>query len=716
MRTAGSLHPCPSGIIIPGMNNFGPVNPRLPRMWHGGDYNPDQWLDSPNMLQEDLRLMKLAGCNAMSVGIFAWTALEPEDGRYDFGWLDAVIDRLLENGVFTVLATPSGARPAWLAQKYPGVLRVGADGKRALYGARHNHCFTSPDYRRKTADINAALAKRYGKHPGVLLWHLSNEYGGECHCDLCQEAFRTWLKAEYHNDLDGLNKAWWTSFWSHTYTDWSQIRSPSPLGESGVHGHNLAWRRFVTDQTVDFMKAEIAAVRAHSDLPVTTNLMGTYDGLDYWKLAQHLDVVSWDNYPLWHSVGDLNFTWAVSDREGKDYNIASDIAFVHDLNRSLKGGRPFLLMESSPSAMNWVPVMKLKRPGMHLLSSLQAVAHGSDSVQYFQWRKGRGGPEKFHGAVVDHAGHENTRVFRDVAETGRMLSLLDDVAGTGVPVETAVIFDWENRWALNDAAGPLNDGRKRYERTCKDHYRALWRMGISADVIREECDFSGYKLLIAPMLYMVKPGVAERMRGFVEKGGTLVCTYWSGIVDRDDLCFLGGFPGPLRSLLGVWSEELDALYAEEKNAISMLAGNPLGLKGRFEVRDLADLVHLEEAKDLAVYESDFYAGRPALTVNRAGDGEAYYMAARAGADFLSAFYGSLAARLDLQAAMKKPLPEGVSAVIRKDDKNSFLFLMNFTAGHKRVFTGEEGWRDLETKAPAGVSLNLPPYGVRILRK
>jgi beta-galactosidase len=686
-------------------------------MWHGGDYNPDQWLDEPRVLDEDVRMMKLAGCNTMSLGIFAWAALEPQEGRFELDWLASIIDRLHENGIFTVLATPSGARPAWLAEKYPEVLRVGLDLRRAHFSGRHNHCYTSPMYREKVALIDGRLSERFSRHPGVLLWHLSNEFSGECHCDLCVEAFRSWLKDRYANDLAALNHAWWTAFWSHTFTEWSQIRSPSALGEGGIHGLNLDWKRFVTHQTVDFMKAEIAAVRKFAPaLPVTTNLMGTYGGFDYWKLAPHLDVMSWDSYPLWHGTGPVNHPWASWDAEGRDWRTAAEYGFAHDLNRSFKGGRPFLLMESSPSSMNWAPVMKLKQPGMHLAASIQAVAHGSDSVHYFQWRKGRGGCEKFHGAVVDHAGHEHTRVFSGVADVGKVLAKLDDIVGTAVPVETAIILDWENRWAIDDAQGPLNDGRKGCERTCKDHYYPFWSMGIAVDVIEEGCDFSPYALLVAPMLYMVKKGVADRLVKFVEGGGTLVGTYWSGIVDETDLCFTGGFPGPLRKLFGVWSEEIDALYANERRQIVLNAGNPLGMKGRYEARDLCDLVHLEGAEALAAYESDFYAGRPALTVNRFGKGSAYYMASRNDDRFLMDFYSSLCRLLGLSTALPAPAPEGVSARIRRDRKNVFLFLINFKNEEQRVDIGGEEWIDAVTGGRARRAVTLAPYGTAILRR
>jgi beta-galactosidase len=564
--------------------------------------------------------------------------------------------------------------------------------------------------------VNRVLASRYGGHPSVLLWHLSNEYGGDCHCELCQEAFRSWLRRRYRDDLDNLNRAWWTSFWGHVYSDWSQIRSPSRFGDTSVHCQNLDWKRFVTDQTVDFIRAEAAPLRELAPgLPITTNLMGTYDGLDYFRIAAELDLVSWDSYPCWHGPGTSPAVCGSRDPGGRDWALASDVAFVHDLTRCLKPGHPFMLMESTPSTTNWHSVCKLKRPGMHMLSSLQAVAHGSDTVQYFQWRKSRGSAEKLHGAVVDHAGHGTTRVFTDVAEVGAALAKLDAVVGTAVQAEVALIFDWENRWALEDAQGPLNDGRKAYERTCKDHYLSFWKRGIAVDVVNEDRDISGYKLLVAPMLYMVRHGLGERLDRFVQEGGTLVATYWSGIVDESDLCFLGGFPGPLRTVMGIWSEEIDALYPGERNAMLVGRGGLPGLAGRWEVQDLCDLIHAETADVIGRYAGDFYAGRPALTVNRHGKGRAYYLAARPEQRFLDQLARSLEGHLGLERAVRAPLPLGVSARIRQDDRGRFLFLMNFTTRRQRVSL-EPGWRDLLRGLDPGRSAVLEPYGVRVLQK
>lgn len=680
-----------------------PISAKLPAFMHGADYNPDQWLHDPQVLAEDIRMMKLAHCNAMAVGIFSWAALEPEENVYRFEWLDRVLDTFAENGIYAWLATPSGARPAWMSEKYPEVLRVGANRQRNLHGMRHNHCFTSPVYREKVTQMNTRLAERYSGHPAVLGWHVSNEYGGECHCDYCQEAFRGWLKRKY-GSLDALNRAWWTAFWSHTYTSWSQVESPAPQGETMVHGQNLDWRRFVSDQTIDFYKHEIAPLKAvNPDLPCTVNMMDLFYGLDYREFAKAVDVISWDAYPTWHEAES-------------EAGVASWFAFNHDLFRSLKK-QPFMLMESTPSLTNWQPVSKLKRPGMHRLSSLQAVAHGSDTVQYFQWRKSRGSSEKFHGAVIDHVGHEHTRVFEDVASLGKTLAGLTEVLGTTVPAETAILFDWDNRWAVNDAQGPRNKGIH-YEETVMQQYRALWELGVPADIIGSFDDFSGYKLLVVPMAYLLREETGKKMERFVENGGTLFVTYWSGIVDENDLCHLNGFPGPLRKTLGIWAEEIDGLHDHDRNGLVMESGNELGLTGTFEIHELCEHIHAEGSRVLGVYSDDFYAGKPALTVNRFGAGKAYYLAARVSDPaFYEALYGKLAEDAGVRRALDAALPAGVTAQLRTDGEHDYVFVQNFSGQAARVELDGRGYTDAESgEALPGPLLELPVHGIAILKR
>jgi beta-galactosidase len=682
---------------------------------HGGDYNPDQWLDRPDVLEEDLRLMKLARCNAMSVGIFAWSSLEPREGEFTFDWIEAVIERLHANGIRTILATPSGARPAWMAKKYPEVLRVTPDGHRRRFGERHNHCYTSPVYREKVGIINRELSSRFGKHPAVILWHLSNEYGGECHCDLCTRAFRRWLEDRY-GTIENLNRAWWSSFWSHSYSDWDEVDPPSPLGESTVHALNLEWKRFVTARTVDFMKFEIAAVRESSpNIPVTTNLMGFYEGLNPWELVPELDVVSWDSYPGWHGTGPRTVGKGEWDPEGRDWRLAANIAFVHDLNRSLKA-KPFLLMESTPSTTNWQAVSKLKRPGMHALSSIQAVAHGSDSVQYFQWRKSRGSFEKFHGAVVDHVGHERTRVFQEVRALGEQLAGLGELAGTLIEPEAAVLYDWENLWALNDAAGPRNDGLKNYREDCLSHYYQLWRRAVATDIIDHRGDLGRYKLLVAPMLYMIREDTAKRIGDFVRSGGTFICTYWSGIVDQNDLCYLGGFPGPLRELLGIWVEEIDALYPGERRTLTMSEGNPLGMTGTYTLRHFWERLHLEGSDSLARFDSDFLKGSPALTRHVVGKGRVYYIASRNEESCLDAFYGAVIEEAGLRSVWPDPPLEGISATRRVGEGATYTLVMNFKEVEQELTLPESLRKSTILVGKAdGKHLVLEAFGYAVLR-
>ena len=677
------------------------LTPKFPKMLHGGDYNPDQWLDYPHILKQDIELLKKADINSVSIGIFAWAKLEPEEGVYDFDWLEKIIDELYENGIYSVLATPSGAKPLWMSEKYEEIRRVQKNGVRDLSGQRHNHCYTSPVYREKVKEMNRRLAERFASHPGVILWHLSNEYGGECYCPLCQAAFRDWLKAKYKT-LDNLNHAWWTSFWSHTYTSWEQIHAPMANGETRVHGLNLDWKRFVTHQTLDFIKWERDTVHAvNPDIPVTANLMGFYDGLDYFKIGPELDVVSWDIYPMWHTTDNAE--------------IGMTTAMAHDYMRSIRHEN-FLLMENTPSQTNWQKICMLKRPGMHMLSAMQAVAHGSNSIQYFQIRKSRGSSEKFHGAVIDHVGNdgpfefvktENTRTYRDVQAVGAVLKQMNDrgdVYDTEVKAEVALVYDVENRWALTDAQG-LHNGNMKYLETVYDHYRTFWEKGVQVEIVDSDAELSGYKLVVAPMLYMYRNGFEQKMRKYVENGGTLVGTYWSGIVDDTDLCFLGGQPGSMMDVFGIWNEETDALPEDQHNSIAA--------NGRsYAVKDLCALIHPITAEVLGTYEKDFYAGRAAVTKNAFGDGAAYYIAARTDVDFLRDFYSEQIDTLGIARALDTELPYGVTAHDRRGADGRIIFVQNYTNKEKTLVL--HGEYKLYGTTETVKSLKLTPFGAAVL--
>lgn len=662
------------------------------RVLHGGDYNPEQWLDCPEILEEDIRLMKKAHVNCVTLGVFSWAMLEPSEGNYQFEWLEEIIDKLYANGIRTILATPTGAMPHWLTTGYEETMQVRADGSRNLPGRRHNFCYTSVKMREKAHEIDRRLAQMAGKHQGVMMWHISNEMGGNfadsaCHCEQCQEAFREWLKNRY-GTLEELNKAWWTIFWSHVYTDWSQIHSPVPHGECLVHGLNLDWHRFVTYQMTDFLKSEIAALREYSGLPATTNFMFFFQPLDYFELQKELDVISWDSYPFWHKYKD-------------EVPAAVKTAAYHSMMRSMKK-KPFMLMESSPSVINWRQNNPVKHPGMHMLSSMQAVAHGSNTVQYFQWRKGRGSFEKFHGAVLDHRNADNTRTFRDVTDVGERLARLDEmIRGTCNQARIAIIFDWENWWALEDATGPRLDID--YKKTVIKHYRPFWEAGIDVDIVNMDYALEDYAIVIAPLNYLYKKDYAQKVQSFVETGGTYVTTCYSGIVNETDLCFIKEHP--LHKVLGICQEEIDAPGEEFSNTVTY--------QGRtYEAGGMCEIVHNETAKVLAVYEKEFYKGYPAVTENNYGSGKAYYLAAELEQQFLNDFYSELAQQAGISNPLKIRLPYGVTVSERKGGQ-SLIFVQNFREESVTI-EGIGSYRQADTGESIEGRIELAPFECKIL--
>ncbi len=640
------------------------------KMLYGGDYNPEQWDEA--VWEEDMRMFRLAGIDCVTLNVFSWAALQSDEVTYHFERLDKIMELVRKNNLKVVMATSTAAHPAWMAKKYPEVLRTEFNGMKRKFGSRHNSCPNSPVYQKYSVALARKLAERYGTYDNIVTWHISNEYGGECYCENCEKAFRVWLKEKY-GSIEALNKAWNTSFWGHTFYDWDEIVVPNLQSEhfaqnrTTFQGISLDYRRFNSDSILHNYLGEYEAVKAVTPhIPVTTNLMGFYKALDYQKWAGYMDVVSWDNYP-------------------DPTDPPALVAMRHDLMRGLKQGAPFMLMEQTPSVTNWQSYNLLKRPGDMRLISYQAVAHGADTVMFFQMRRSIGACEKFHGAVIDHVGTENTRVFREVSQLGEELKQLGDTTlDSRTPSKAAMLVDWDNWWALEYSAGPSCD--LKYMDELANYYTALYDNNISVDIISAQDPLDDYKVVIAPVMYMTKPGADEKIRKFVSEGGTFVTTFLSGLVDEHDLVITGGYPGKLRDILGIWVEETDALPSYMKNSFSWNGKD-------YDCGLICDIMHMENAQALACYDKDFYEGTPVLSKNEFGKGHAYYVATRAGQDFYDDFLKKVLEEQGVEPVFKPC--KGVEITLRRKEETNFLFFLNHNP-QETVLIAEKPGTDLLT--------------------
>ncbi len=658
----------------------------IPRLLFGGDYYPEQWPEE--VWREDAELMQAAGVNLVSVGIFAWSRLEPEPGVFDFGWLDRVIDLLHEHGVTVDLATPTASPPPWLVRLHPEMLPVTAEGLILWHGARRHYCPHSAAYRDRAARLVAAMAGRYAGHPGLAMWHVDNEYAcyfSECFCPASTAAFRGWLRERYAT-LDGLNAAWGTAFWSQHYGQWDEIYPPRLAPTHVNPTQQLDWRRFTSDSWIDCFDEQATILRnATPDLAVTTNFMGFHPPIDYWKLASHEDVVSNDAYP---------------DTSDPEWMI--DSAMTCDLIRSLGGGRPWMLMEQATAHVNWRPRNATKRPGIMRLGSYQAIARGADAVLFFQWRASRAGAEKFHSAMVPHGGTD-TRAWREVTALGGELALLDDLVETRVEAEAAILLDWENWWAL-EAPGKPSDALLLIPRI-RQHYEAIFRRGTTTDFAHPASDLSRYRLVVAPSLYLVDDAMVANLERFVADGGTLVVGFFSGIVDPSDHIRPGPYPTALRDLLGLHVEEIIPFQAMETQRVRTSDGAEFGCD------TWAELIRLEGAEAIATFADDFYAGGPAVTRHRVGRGQAYYLATaldRAGLSWVSELAGESAGVAAIRGN------DGVEVLVRSDRESRWHFFLNHTSAVAEVELSEPG-REALTGVDIAGSIRLGPHDVAIVR-
>lgn len=614
---------------------------------YGGDWNPEQWPE--HIVDEDIELMREAGVNLVSLGIFSWAKLEPAPGEYDFSWLRQIMDKCAAAGIYVDLATATASPPVWMARLYPQTLPVTSTGVRLEFGSRQQYCPSSPIYREYAQALVDALALEFKDHPALAMWHVNNEYACHiftCFCDTCAAAFQDWLAAKY-GDIEALNHAWNTNFWSQRYQDFAQILPPRAAPTFNNPSQLLDFWRFCDGQILDLYRSEADAIRRHTpQVPVTTNFMGAYLPLNYQEWAKYVDIVADDSYP-----------------EPALADSAHEVAFGADLMRSLKGGQPFVLMEQTTGMVQWRGQNATKRPGQFRLWSLSRLARGADGILQFQWRQSPGGAEAFHSAMVAHSGRAS-RYWPQVVQLGEDLKRLDRVRGGRVEAEVAVVMDWDSMRALHLSVGPTD-----FDATftaARQWHRTLWEANVACDIIGVDTDLARYRLIIVPQVAIDYPEFAARLERAAEAGAQVLVTAPTGLVDTTGRAVLGGYLGALRELLGVRVTDLNLLApqaaAEEKarcataahpvtDRITRAVGVPAAQATRqLEVvseairRALENLVQpvatmrtglwgeylqLDESTQVevaAVFADGDLSGEPAITRRRVGSGAAWYVA------------------------------------------------------------------------------------------
>ncbi|MFL0410458.1 beta-galactosidase [Microbacterium paludicola] len=665
-------------------------------MLYGADYNPDQWPE--RVWDDDVRLMQEAGVNIVSLGIFAWSRIQPSEDVWDFAWLDTVIDKLHAGGISVNLATATASPPPWVSARYPETLPADESGASYWPGSRQHFAPSSPTYRRLAGELVRRLAERYAQHPAVVMWHVGNEFG--CHLptdfsDAARDAYRVWLRERYET-IDALNEAWGTSFWSQRYGSFEEIFPPRLAPYSHNPSSMLDFRRFTSDMLLEcYLMERRILLDGGATQPITTNFMGAFKPADYRRWAPHMDVIADDCYP-----------------DPANPNRVRDSAFQRDLVRSLKPGVPWLLWEQATDAVNWRPSNPGKRPGVLMAETAQSIGRGADGIMFFQWRQSRAGSEKFHSAMLPHAGTQ-TRTWDAVTELGARLAALPGLPAPGRDARVALVFDWENWWAVEERDHPTEID---YLALSLEWYGALHRRGLMVDIVAPEEVDDGYDLVVAPALYLLRDEGGAALSRFVAAGGTLLTGPFTDIVDEHDQFRDGGFLTQLGPVLGVRFEDFGALHGAATGgtgvgAQSARSGGPTTTAG-FRVaggahrgRLVAERVHATGAEVVATFSDGSAAGSPALTRHRHGAGEAWYVATQPVAEGLDAVVGAV-----IEASGVRPVVDELPPAVEAARRGDLVTLINHSDEHVEVSLAGT---DAESGA-AVERITLPPQGVRFV--
>jgi beta-galactosidase len=661
--------------------------------YFGVDYYPEHWPEE--RWCEDARLMRDAGFNVVRLAEFAWARLEPEEGCFQFGWLDRAIDLLAGHGMRVVLGTPTASAPPWVMESVPGLYRIRENGQPVTFGNRRAYCPSNPVYRSHAGRIVRAMADHYREHPAIIGWQIDNEFGERCYCDSCKDGFRDWLKDRY-GSLDRLNAAWGTVFWSHTYSRWDQVPVPLHSGGSPNPGLALDFARFSSDSYVGFQAIQVNILR--QTCPghfITHNFMGFgFDQVNAYELAHDLDLVSWDNYPRSQWNGSM----------GEEVDPERQ-ALNHAAMRGLKR-QNFWVMEQQAGSAGWEQIGPSPRPGELRLWAYQAIAHGADGILFFRWRTSRFGTEQFWHGLLDHDGSPSRR-YHEVARMGKEIGRFGElIQGSTVHSQIALLHSYDSRFAFQLQS--TNHGFS-YPGHFKEVYKVFSRAGSGVDVVSPDTDLSTYQLVIAPALYVLAPPVLENLRAYVRAGGLLLLTPRSGVKDEANAVFESPPPGPLAELAGAVVEEYDSL--PEDCRLSVRFSQPE--LGTFETDVWCDVLRPVHGRAIAYYCSGRFDGKPAVTENQFGDGRVVYSGVYGNAGFYSALAGYL---LPEQPSIltNEPCP-GIEVTFREQGGTRLIFLLNHTLQTK-FLTLRKGYKVLLGPESARGALQIPPLEVYILEE
>ena len=678
-----------------------PLEGQQARIWYGGDYNPDQWPEE--VWDEDVRLMKKAGVNLVSVGIFSWARIEPKEDVYDFDWLDRIIDKLGKTGIAVDLASATASPPMWLTQAHPEVLWKDYRGDVCQPGARQHWRPTSPIFREYALKLCRAMAEHYKDNPYVVAWHVSNEYG--CHnrfdySEDAERAFQQWCKARY-GTIDAVNDAWGTAFWAQHMNDFSEIVPPRFIGDGNFMnpGKLLDFKRFSSDALKAFYIAERDTLAEITPgRPLTTNFMVSSGNttVDYDDWGNEVDFVSNDHY---FTPGEAHL---------------DELAFSASLVDGIARKDPWFLMEHSTSAVNWRPINYRKEPGQLVRDSLAHVAMGADAVCYFQWRQSKAGAEKFHSAMVPHTG-EDSAVFRDVCELGADLNTLADNGLLGTKLaksKVAVVFDYESEWATEHTATPTQ--KVHHVDEPLQWFRALADHGVTADVVPVSSNWDEYEVVVLPSVYILSEETTRRVRDYVVNGGRLIVTYYTGLSDEKDHVWLGGYPGSIRDVVGVRVEEFMPMGDD-------FPGVPdcLGLSNGAVAHDIADVIGSVDgtATVLETFRDDPWTGMdgaPAIVANTFGEGRSVYVGARLGRDGIAKSLPEIFESLGMAET-----GENDSRVLRveREGSDGSRFVFSFNRTHEAVQIPFEGKIVVSSFAEvSGENVSIKPNGVIVTKQ